>query len=55
MPETITEIGVSAFSFCPALTKVVIPSHITKICAYVFESCDNLETVIIEQGLQEIE
>ena len=39
IPESVTEIGDSAFSFCSSLEKVRIPDSVQSIGEYAFESC----------------
>ncbi len=39
-----------AFSWCPSLTEVVIPSNITLTGWFTFAGCRNLKTLIIEEG-----
>ncbi len=47
IPESVTEIGDSAFEGCKALTSVTIPNSVTKIGGGAFESCWNLEELIL--------
>ena len=39
-----------AFSWCPSLTEVVIPSNITLTGWFTFAGCRNVKTLIIEEG-----
>lgn len=54
IPETVTAIGNSAFSFCTELTKVVIPASITKIEGKTFYGCTKLADITIPNSVIEI-
>ena len=53
IPEGIETIGYGAFRNT-GITKVVVPSTVTKIDPYAFAECPNLETVILLCDLEEI-
>ncbi len=52
-PETVTSIGRYAFLDCP-ITSVTIPSHIKSIKNMAFAGCSELQSVVIENGVEEI-
>ena len=52
-PEGITEIGYSSFSGT-SLKKVVVPGTVKLIDGWAFAHCQDLEEVIIEDGVEEI-
>ena len=45
IPDSVTTIGRSAFSFCYSLTSVTIPDSVTTIGEYAFENCGSLTSV----------
>ena len=45
IPNTVVEIGVSAFEGCTSLKSITIPDSVTNICADAFFGCQNLEDV----------
>ena len=47
MPDTITNIGKSAFMYCSNLKEVVIPEGVSVLEWCVFAGCTNLSTVIL--------
>jgi hypothetical protein len=51
IPEGVTSIGESAFSYCTALTSVTIPDSVTSISKYAFYNCTALEGVTIPEGV----
>lgn len=60
LPESISAIGNSAFSYCQLLKSVNIPSSCKKIYAYAFYDCSSLEEVEFpyihnERGLPSVE
>ena len=54
VPDSVTEIGRSAFEDCDNLTTVNIPYGVTVIGAWAFSYCDNLTTVNIPDSVTEI-
>jgi len=42
IPDSITSIGINAFSDCDSLTSITIPNSITSIGHYAFYNCPNL-------------
>ena len=54
IPETVTEIG-NAFNYCNSLTKIEIPSSVTKIALRCFASSPNINEVIIHKEKGSIE
>ncbi len=45
VPDSVTTIGLSAFSNCSGLTSVTIPNSVTRIGQYAFSGCSNLTEV----------
>lgn len=54
IPNTVVEIGESAFLSCSNLKSVIIPSSVLKIGENAFQGCSNLTAVIFSDGLKEI-
>ena len=54
IPDTVTEIGTSAFQNCTALTKVSIPGGVSSIGSYAFKGCTGLTEVVFSAGLDKI-
>lgn len=54
IPDGVTIIGQSAFSYFQTLKKVTIPNSVTNIRAYAFSGCYALEEIIIPEGVQSI-
>ena len=48
IPESVTTIGVAAFSGCKKLTSLTIPKNVTSVGAYAFYGCNKLATVKLE-------
>ncbi|MGI6744815.1 MAG: leucine-rich repeat domain-containing protein [Acutalibacteraceae bacterium] len=55
MPESVIEIGESAFVSCEKLGSAALPSKITKIYAGTFSDCKALTSVTIPEGVTEIQ
>ena len=54
IPNGVTTIYSSAFSYCSGLTSVTIPDSVTSIGSDAFENCENLESVTIGAGVTSI-
>ncbi len=54
IPDSVTTIGSSAFSFCKSLTSVTIPESVTTIGASAFHRCDSLTSVTIPDSVTTI-
>jgi putative transposon-encoded protein len=50
IPESVTEIGSSAFYDCTSLESVVIPESVTEIGSSAFSDCTSLENIYIPKG-----
>ena len=54
LPDTITEIGDSAFKSCKNLNKVIIPESVTKIDGDAFAECSGLIDIKMHEGINTI-
>ena len=54
VPDSVTEIGYSAFYRCTSLSKVKLPNGLTKIGGSVFAYCKSLKELTIPDGVTEI-
>ena len=54
IPESVTEIGGSAFSGCSPLKSITIPESVTEIGGSAFEGCISLQSITIPEGVTEI-
>ena len=54
IPDNVTSIGIGAFLYCSAITKIIIPDNITTIEKWTFEGCTSLSEIIIPEGVTEI-
>lgn len=54
LPNSVTEIGNSAFFGCTGLTSVEIPNGVTKIGELSFNMCENLTSIKIPNSITEI-
>ena len=54
IPDSVTSIGDSAFSYCNSLASVTITDRVTSIDDYAFEYCDNLTEIIIPDSVTSI-
>ena len=54
IPEEVTSIGASAFSYCSNLTSVIIPESVTSIGASAFDGCKSLTSIKIPESLTSI-
>ncbi len=55
VPDSVTEIGSSAFYRCKTLVSVTLPDTVTKIGKYAFRDCPELCDVNLGKGVTEIE
>ena len=53
-PSTLKRIGRSAFQGCDGLTNISIPSSVELIDSMAFGNCHNIETVVIEDGDEDL-
>ena len=54
IPDSVAEIGGSAFSHCCALTNIEIPSSVTEIGRWAFFGCTGLTSVVIPDSVTNI-
>jgi len=54
LPETVTSIGVGAFSFCTSLKSITLPSSLFIIKEYAFHHCYELNSVVLPVNLEQI-
>ena len=54
IPDSVTSIGGSAFSYCTSLTSITIPDSVTSIGYNAFEDCHSLTSVTISNGVTSI-
>ena len=54
IPDSVTAIGVDAFSNSTNLTSVTIPDSVSKIGKYAFNNCSNLTSITIPYGVTTI-
>ena len=54
IPDSVTSIGESAFSFCDFLTSINIPDSVTSIGAGAFGGCTSLTSINIPKGVTSI-
>lgn len=54
IPQSVTSIGDSAFSFCIALTEVTIPQSVTSIGDSAFGRCYKLQTLSLGENIETI-
>ena len=55
IPDSVTTIGTSAFSYCEKLSEVKVPSSVTKIGASAFYTCNSLAKVTLPPNITKIE
>lgn len=55
IPESVINIGPSAFCYCNNLTSVVIPDNVVSIGSYAFNWCSNLDEVTIGKSVAYID
>ena len=54
IPQGITEVGDSAFSFCSSLTSVTLPDSVTSIGDAAFSACDGLTGITLPDSVTTI-
>ena len=54
IPDSVTEIGYSAFSGCSSLTSITIPDSVTSIGDGAFSGCSSLTSITIPDSVTEI-
>ena len=55
IPDSVTRIGVSAFSGCTSLTSITIPDSVTSIGGSAFYKCTRLTSITIPESVTSIE
>ncbi|MDY4587709.1 MAG: leucine-rich repeat domain-containing protein [Oscillospiraceae bacterium] len=51
IPNSVTDIGVSAFKDCTKLASIIVPNSVTVICDSAFENCISLKKVTIPNSV----
>lgn len=54
IPDTVTEIGTSAFNYCEHLASIALPSGLQKISSRMLASCMSLTSITIPASVTEI-
>ena len=54
IPNSVTSIGESAFSYCTGLTSITIPNSVTSIGQYAFSYCTGLTSITIPNSVTSI-
>jgi hypothetical protein len=54
IPDSVTEIGIDAFSYCPSLETIEIPDSATTIGTVAFDNCTSLSSITLPDGLTNI-
>ena len=54
IPNSVTEIGSSAFARCPGLTSISIPNSVTEIGSHAFEFCSSLSNITFPNSITHI-
>ena len=54
IPESVTEIGESAFDGCESLKNITIPKSVRKIGEFAFSYCESLTSITIPESVREI-
>ncbi|HZK55058.1 MAG TPA: leucine-rich repeat protein [Desulfosporosinus sp.] len=55
LPESLIEIGGSAFGNCNNLNEINIPSNVTQVGSFAFENCTSLKSVILPDSVTHIQ
>ena len=53
IPDSVTEIGSTAFFGCSGLSAIVIPVSVKEIGEGAFDYCESLKEIIISKGTKE--
>ena len=54
LPDGVEILSISAFSYCPSLTSVSLPSTLKKMGSHCFYGCSSLTNIVIPEGVSEI-
>ena len=54
IPNSVTNIGVSAFDSCKSLKNITIPDGVTNIGTYAFNGCTSLKNITIPNSVKNI-
>ena len=54
IPQSVTSIGLTAFSGCSSLTSITIPNSVTKIGNFAFTGCSSLTSITIPNSVTDI-
>lgn len=54
IPDSVTKIGDSTFSYCTSLTSITIPNSVTSIGCDAFYECTSLTSITISDGVTKI-
>jgi hypothetical protein len=54
IPNSVTNIGYNAFSFCKSLKEIIIPNSVTSIGSYAFSNCYSLTSITIPDSVTSI-
>ena len=54
LPDGVEILSISAFSYCPSLTSVSLPSTLKKMGSHCFYGCSSLTNIVIPEGVSEV-
>lgn len=54
IPNSVKEIGESAFVYCTSLKSITIPNSVTKIRSRAFEGCNSIKSIVIPDSVIEL-